>query len=99
MIPGYPFSEKKLWVKNELVRVGFSICVAAKKCGIFEAVRLFALEKAQLLYKLKNPSVNQVQSVAGSRNESRKCVHGYALFWQVFTLSSKIETNSENWQK
>ena len=37
-----------------------------EKCGIFEVKRRFTLAKVQLLSKLKNPSLNQAQSVAGS---------------------------------
>ena len=53
MLLGYPFSEKKLCVKNELVWLGFSIDFDVK-FGISESERRFALEKAHLLSKLGN---------------------------------------------
>ena len=45
MILGYPFREEKLWVKTELVWLGFPLEVSAEKCGIFDVKRRFALEK------------------------------------------------------
>ena len=41
--------------ENELVWIGSSIDVAAKKCGLFEARRRFTLEKVQLLSILPKP--------------------------------------------
>ena len=37
-----------------------------QKCGIFEVKRRLALEKAQLLLKVENPTLNQAQSEDGS---------------------------------
>ena len=45
MILGYPVSAKKLWVKSELVWLGFTMEVASTKCGISEAELRFTLEK------------------------------------------------------
>ena len=66
MILGYPFSAKKLWVKNDLVWLGFSIDISAKKCGISDGKRRFALEKLRARLRLKNPTLNQAQSAGGS---------------------------------
>ena len=48
--------------ENDLVCLVSPIDVAAKKCGIFEVKRLFALEKLQLMLKIDNPTLNQVPS-------------------------------------
>ena len=66
--------------ENELVWLGLSIDVASKIRN-FEAGRRLAPGKVQLLPKLKNPAVNQVQSATGYPNGSRKCVHGCVLFF------------------
>ena len=65
LIIGYPLSEKKFWAKDDLVWSGFSLNIPERKCGIFDVKRRFALEKVQLLKGIKEPSLNQVQSVEG----------------------------------
>ena len=50
---GYPRREEKLWVYNDLVWLGRSIDIPAKKCGIFEVRRLFALENYKRPYGLE----------------------------------------------
>ena len=65
MILGYPFSDGDFWVQNELIFLGSPLDVIAKKCGIFEVKRRFALGELQLLSKLENPTADQPQSVAG----------------------------------
>ena len=94
MILGYPFTEKKLWAKNELVLLSFPIKSNLKMRNFRSKTSRYA-RKAQLLSKMETPSLNQVQSAAGPSNGSRKCVHGCDPFWQVLTLSPEIETNSE----
>ena len=56
----------KFWVKDDLVWLEFSLNIPETKCGISEAKRRFTLGKVQLLKKLKEPSLNHAQSVAGS---------------------------------
>ena len=63
---GIPHLARKLWVANVLARLGVSIDIPAKKCGIFAAKRPFDLGKLQTLLRLWGPSLNQAQSADGA---------------------------------
>ena len=52
--------------KNDLVWIGCLIGISAKKCGILEVKRRFALGKLQTTLRLRNPSLDKVQSAGGS---------------------------------
>ena len=57
MILGYPFIGKKLWVKSELVRLGFPIDVAAKNAEFSK--RNVVLRSKKRNYRLNgNPFYN-----------------------------------------
>ena len=71
---------------NDLVWPGFAIDISAKKCGIFEVKRRFALEKLQLVIKFGNPTLNQALSADGPPNGCRKCSHGCGLSLPVCAI-------------
>ena len=85
--------------KNDLVRIGFPIDVAAKKCGIFAVKRRFALAKSQWLLKIENPTLNQVQSAAGSLRRVSQMRHWLRPFHAGLYAFSKTKRFRNSWQK
>ena len=55
MILGYPFIEKKLWMKNELVWLGFSVDISAKKMRNFRSKTSFYARKSTVAVKIEEP--------------------------------------------
>ena len=99
MILGYPFIEKKLWVKNELVWLGFPIDVAAKMRNFRSETSFFA-RKSATISKLKNPSVNQVQSAAGSLQwVSQMCLWLRPFLACLYAFFENRGEFEKNWQK
>ena len=65
MVIGYPFSEKKLWARNDLVCLVFPNAVTNKMRGVSGAQTSFRARTSAPFLNLGNPSLNQVQSLGG----------------------------------
>ena len=96
----YPFSGKKIPVVELISMDRIRNSRQLRKCGIFEVQRRFALGELQLLSKLENPTVNQVQSVTGALQWVSKMRPRLRPFLAgLYAFFENRNGPAENWQK